>query len=167
MQVAGMTVSTIPHMCNVYRYVKILNGQLFYYNYVGNCITTAKLQQELHAVSDWFTLGLQLNVQYYKLTEIENAYPSPMRRQAEMFQAWIDGQFEPSWSAVVEALLHTGMESLAHQLAHKYGIILYIQNQYVTLFVYNAFADLDLPKLYPIPIEIMYIYQALILLLLH
>ena len=42
--------------------------------------------------SDWFDLGLQLEVNYFALKEIEADYSKAKQRMREMLAAWLKGQ---------------------------------------------------------------------------
>ena len=91
-------------------------------------MTVKLLDQELQGVSEWFRLGLNLDVPLGKLQEIRC---NPTLRETEqfrmeMFCEWMKRQLEPSWSHVVNALMKIGRESLAHKVALRYGkIVLY------------------------------------------
>ena len=81
------------------------------------------LDQELQEVSDWFGLGLHLDIPPDELHCIK--YEPTLRRiqdfRTEMFSAWIKKLPEPSWSRVVKALMEIGREKLARKIALKYG----------------------------------------------
>ena len=81
------------------------------------------LDQELQEVSDWFGLGLHLDIPPDELHCIK--YEPTLRRiqdfRTEMFSAWMKKLPEPSWSRVVKALMEIGREKLARKIALKYG----------------------------------------------
>ena len=82
-------------------------------------IELRELCLELHTVDDWFNLGIYLHIPYSKLKIIEAEHNhNPLRCRTEMFQAWLDN-FQPSWSAVIEALTLLQMSQLARRLAAK------------------------------------------------
>ena len=85
----------------------------------ADTIELRELCLELHTVGDWFNLGIYLHIPYSKLKIIEAEHNhNPLRCRTEMFQAWLDN-FQPSWSAVIEALTLIGMSQLARRLASK------------------------------------------------
>ena len=81
------------------------------------------LDQELQEVSDWFGLGLRLDIPAEELHTIK--YEPALRRiqdfRTEMFSVWMKKLSEPSWSRVVKALMEIGRERLARKIALKYG----------------------------------------------
>ena len=96
-------------------------------------VTLKILDQELQGVSDWFRLGLNLDVPSEKIQEINHnpTFREIQQFRTEMFCEWMKRQLEPSWSHVVTALMKIGRESLAHKLALKYG----------TTILYGKFLD--------------------------
>ena len=86
-------------------------------------VTVKLLDQELQEVSDWFGLGLYLDIPPDELHTIK--YEPTLRRiqdfRTEMFSAWMKKLPEPSWSRVVKALMEIGREKLARKIALKYG----------------------------------------------
>ena len=81
-------------------------------------IELKELCSELHTVGDWFNLGVYLGISYSKLKIIEMQYHDPPRCRTEMLQFWVDN-FQPSWSAVIDALKLIEMSQLAKTLAAK------------------------------------------------
>ena len=81
------------------------------------------LDQELQEVSDWFGLGLHLDISAEELHSIK--YEPTLRRiqdfRTEMFAVWMKKLPEPSWPRVVKALVEIGREKLARKIALKYG----------------------------------------------
>ena len=81
------------------------------------------LLSELREVTDWFTLGLWLEVPTPLLTAIRNDYTDTDQCRVEMLIAWSKQEI-PTWPRVVCALGEMGMTKLAIALAEKYGRIL-------------------------------------------
>ena len=79
-----------------------------------------EILSELDGMVDWFLLGVYLGVPVGKLMEVEEAYPKPSRRRAEMIIVW-SKQEEPSWQKLVTALVGAGESERAISLADKYG----------------------------------------------
>ena len=61
-----------------------------------------EILSELDGMVDWFLLGVYLGVPVGKLKDVEEAYPKPSRRRAEMIIVW-SKQEEPSWQKLVTA----------------------------------------------------------------
>ena len=66
----------------------------------------------------WFKLGIYLGISYSELKIIEVQHHDPHRCRMEMLQAWLNN-YQPSWSAVIEALKLLKMNQLAKSLAAK------------------------------------------------
>ena len=100
------------------------------------------LSLELDEVTDWFSLGLYLNIPSAELHSIKYE-PTLQRikdRRREMLSIWMTKLPEPSWSRVVKALMCIGRESLAHKLALKYGkTSILLEVQYKISCVVNGF----------------------------
>ena len=62
------------------------------YSLTGLTTPTLKaLTNELKSVSDWYTLGVNLNFKTYKLRTIESNHPvDSNRRKIEMLSCWLD-----------------------------------------------------------------------------
>ena len=83
------------------------------------------LDLELQEVSDWFGLGLHLDIPPPELYNIKHniTLRSPQEFRTEMFSVWMRKLPEPTWPRVVKALMEIGRERLAHKIALKYGKI--------------------------------------------
>ena len=81
------------------------------------------LDLELQEVSNWFCLGLYLDIPPPKLYDIKHdpTLRSIQDFRKEMFSVWMRMLPEPTWSHVVKALIVIGRERLAHKIALKYG----------------------------------------------
>ena len=81
------------------------------------------LDMELQEVSDWFGLGIHLDIPPADLDNVKHNITlcSPQEFRTEMFSVWMRKLPEPSWSRVVKALMEIGRETLAHKIARKYG----------------------------------------------
>ena len=92
-------------------------------NYCLLCAQSLKyvtLISELHEVIDWIHLGLHLGIKLPELKTIEANYPTLQRRRIELFEKW-QKNVTPTWSAIVQALVKTGMRRLASELTQKHG----------------------------------------------
>ena len=84
-------------------------------------MTLKILVSELHDVVNWFGLGLQLDVPDTELMKIRyNCRGEVDRCKTDVFIWWMK-QVDPTWSAVVRALVGIKMSSMAHKIAIKYG----------------------------------------------
>ena len=86
-------------------------------------VTLKDLVAELDDVTDWFHLGIYLEVNTTTLTNIRHKYRYSDGKnvsKTDMFIAWIN-EVEPTWSAVVRALVGIKMMPLARKLGTKYG----------------------------------------------
>ena len=81
------------------------------------------LRSELQEVTDWFTLGVYLDVPTPLLVAIRNDYTDTDQCRVEMLITW-SKQEMPTWPRVVHALGEMEMTKLAIALAEKYGRIL-------------------------------------------
>lgn len=81
------------------------------------------LLSELQEVTDWFTLGVYLDVPTPLLVAIRNDHTDTDQCRMEMLIAW-SKQEMPTWPRVVHALGEMGMTKLPTALAEKYGRIL-------------------------------------------
>ena len=88
-------------------------------------VTLAQLDLELHEVHEWFVLGVHLGIPPAQLHCIRHNFTlcTPLECRVEMLSAWMKLLPGPSWSRVVQALMTIGRESLAHEIALKYGKI--------------------------------------------
>ena len=78
------------------------------------------LRTELQGVTDWFTLGVWLDVPTPLLKAIRNDHTDTDQCRLEMLIVW-SKQEVPTWSRVVYALGEMGMTELAFEIAEKYG----------------------------------------------
>ena len=89
----------------------------------AGAITLKSLVIELEDVTDWFHLGVYLEVSTTTLINIKYKYCYSNDNEASktaMFIAWMN-EVKPTWSAVVRALVGIRMKPLARKLAMKYG----------------------------------------------
>ena len=86
-------------------------------------MTLATLCLELQDVSNWYELGLHLDIPQAELDNIKynNTLHAPLEFRREMLTVWMKKLPEPSWSRVVKALMKIKEDRLAHNIARKYG----------------------------------------------
>ena len=95
-------------------------------NISGNKLTLDNLGRVLDEILDvstqWYLLGLQLNVQPGTLDSIQAQYSEPKRQLLEMLKTWLTTGDNPSWKILIEALKcrSVGANQLAGVLETKY-----------------------------------------------
>lgn len=80
------------------------------------------LVNELHEVTDWVQLGLQLGIPYHELEKIEiDTFHKCERGKTDMLAKWL-ARFgsKASWTDIVAALVKIGRRDLAERLGAKY-----------------------------------------------
>ncbi len=90
----------------------------------AGAVTLKDLVAELESVMDWFHLGVFLEVSQSDLLIIKSTHELSRNIKAsksDLFIAWMNTCAQPTWSAVVRALVGIRMEALAKKLAMKYG----------------------------------------------
>ena len=99
-------------------------------------VTLKQLDLELQEVSEWFRLGIYLDIPQTKLYDIkhDSALRCLQDFRTEMLSVWTKMLPGPSWSRVVKALMGVGRETLAHKIADKYGtcILLKLKVLYIS-----------------------------------
>ena len=91
-------------------------------------VSMEDLLTDLQEVTDWFTLGVWLDVPTPLLVAIRNDYTDTDQCKLEMLITW-SKQEVPTWPRVVYALGEMGMTELAIALAEKYDRILQFTNE--------------------------------------
>jgi len=71
-------------------------------------------------VVDWYTLGIKLGVEHYKLKGIEGQYHDPQRRKCEVLWRWLRKGHNCTWRSVVEVLMQMGETVVADTIKLKY-----------------------------------------------
>lgn len=75
-------------------------------------------------MSDWFHLGIHLEVGESELMAISHKHQNSRDLKAsktDLFTVWLRTSNQPSWSAIVRALVGIRMMNLAMKLGMKYG----------------------------------------------
>ena len=72
-------------------------------------------------VSDWYRLGLALNLDSYDLGIIEENYRDRRKQTWKMFDLWLTQQADASYEQLIKALHEVGDERVANSLCKKYG----------------------------------------------
>ena len=84
--------------------------------------TTQLLRNLIFSVrtTKWYRLGLQLDLDDFKLQEIEVNEKDNEDRLRKMFQAWLEDCVNPSWQDVVKALKEIGERKLGAELEKQF-----------------------------------------------
>ena len=90
---------------------------------VSTCLTLKDVENELKEVraTDWYQLGLQLDITPGKLSEIETDHSGDVqRRKIEVLDWWLRNAREVSWKKLADALEKAGGYGvLAQRLRQK------------------------------------------------
>lgn len=78
------------------------------------------LVTELRNVVDWVLFGIALNIDYSKLKEIQKDRVEVGPCKIEMLHVWKEMK-RGSWADIVQALQYINMNTLAKDIAEKYG----------------------------------------------
>ena len=70
--------------------------------------------------TEWYHLGLQLNLDNFKLDQIQVDARQNQEHLTLMFKAWLHVSENPSWQDVVRALKAIGERQLASKLQQKF-----------------------------------------------
>lgn len=69
---------------------------------------------------DYFTFGLNLELPYQKLKEIEGNHSEVARKLQEVIAVWLESDAGPNWQTVVAALKEMERDALAQRISNKY-----------------------------------------------
>ena len=88
----------------------------------GPVLPTLKaLVNELNSVSDWHSLGINLDLKRHQISEIERNHRGDEKRcKTEILGCWLDNSAEPTWAAVAEALDLMEAHTVAEKIQQKY-----------------------------------------------
>ena len=85
-------------------------------------VTIKALTFELRDVDEWFDLGIQLRISSPQLKIIRKDHRDQTDDcKTTMLEMWLNQTPNASWSTVVEALQRIKMQTLAKNIAEKYG----------------------------------------------
>lgn len=87
-------------------------------------LTVKELVAATINVSDWHSLGLQLNLTMCQLREIDVTYNKEgfRRIKAEMFDAWLKSSSSASWADLKKALKMIGENDVASKIEASWSI---------------------------------------------
>ena len=76
---------------------------------------------DLITVSDWYGVGLQLELNYQDLDIIERDCTDSRQCRRKMFKLWLKTSSNPTYAQLARALILSREETLAHLICQKYG----------------------------------------------
>ena len=124
---SGMSTGQQSEAHTRYRYsdftdIKLL---LLYYTLgTSTRLTLKDVEKELLEVTDYYSLGLQLNVPQEIMRHLEADYQSNCRRKSEVLKFWLGNAKEASWAVLGAAVERMGVHSLlAESLKIKQGML--------------------------------------------
>lgn len=80
------------------------------------------VRDELRSVTDWKTLGEELQVPHQVLENIDSNNPKAERKIIETIHAWFNIKEKPCWEMVVRALKRMLLNKLASEIAGRHGV---------------------------------------------
>ena len=87
----------------------------------GTPLTVKHLVKACKSVTDWHTLGLQLDLTMDQLDDLHITYHGHRadRLKAEMFNVWLKSSPSASWADLITALEDMGEDTVASDIAHQ------------------------------------------------
>ena len=83
-------------------------------------VTLKKLLKALADVSDWRTLGINLEVNFATLNKIERDYPKSVDRMSQMLYTWLSANTGATWEHIVTALREMNLNNIAKNIEAEY-----------------------------------------------
>ena len=80
----------------------------------------SQLCEEVKNISDWYSLGLYLEIPESELKTIEANYPKVERRNQEVCATFIRSNPKASWKLIIQALNKMDENCLAGEIHEKY-----------------------------------------------
>ena len=76
---------------------------------------------DLITVSDWYGVGLQLELEDQDLEDIERDCSDNRRCRRKMYKLWLKTSPNPTYAQLARALALSREETLAQKICQKYG----------------------------------------------
>ena len=106
--------------------------------------TLKELKVALKSVSDWHSLGVQLNLKSHQLYTIDKNYHGDDERcKTEMLNSWLNNSTTPSWEAIVEALGLMEHGRVADEIQRKYIIFNTTTEGTVFLYMHELYLEMQ------------------------
>lgn len=71
-------------------------------------ISLKQVLKDTEELTDWFSLGIHLDIPTSDLKRIERDYKDPVRCKIEVIDFWLDNDPEPTWSKLAHAVEDIG-----------------------------------------------------------
>ena len=79
------------------------------------------LTNELKSVLDWHSLGVNLDLKRYQLSEIERNHRGDDKRcKTEILACWLENTTNPTWETIAEALCLMEAHAIADKIRRKH-----------------------------------------------
>ena len=87
-----------------------------------NVLTVEILSSELQSVSNWYQLGINLDLETHNLDNIQQNYAHQEvdQQRLEMLDLWLRRKLNDTWEDVVSALQQMGENRVAESIRQKY-----------------------------------------------
>ena len=86
----------------------------------SDVLTVKNLSFELTTITNWYLLGIKLNLQPHELKKIEQDHHGNDRQRVEMLDLWLRRAPNATWDDVVTALQQMGENTVAENIRHKH-----------------------------------------------
>ena len=90
----------------------------------SDVLNVKNLSSELTTVTNWYRLGINLNLRSHELDKIQQSYVNPEndRQMLQMLGLWLRRTPNSTWEDVVSALEQMGENRVAENIRQKYHI---------------------------------------------
>ena len=69
----------------------------------------------------WLSLGIELEMDYKELKDMEKNHSDPYRRLIDMFSIWLEKGENPTYRKLLEALVEINKKDVAQSICTKLG----------------------------------------------
>ena len=70
---------------------------------------------------EWYTLGIELEMDDEELEELEQKYNDPHRRMVKIFDTWLKKEENPTYGKLIEVLVNIDKKDIAQSLCTNLG----------------------------------------------
>ena len=70
---------------------------------------------------EWYTLGIELEMDDEELEELEQKYNDPHRRMVKIFDTWLKKEENPTYGKLIKALVNIDKKDIAQSLCKNLG----------------------------------------------
>lgn len=83
-------------------------------------LTIEMLSSELQSVTNWYQVGINLDLETHNLDKIQHANEEIDQRRLQMLDLWLRRKLNDIWEDVVSALQQMGENGVAESIRQKY-----------------------------------------------